>query len=239
MLLFQRVRLVSEKFAGSQANLGRELGLHERTFQNYLKEDRQDNLWPWLGKICEIYPQIRREWLWWGEGEMLKSDPPANEAAPVAPPPAPVSAPPELVMPSQYTQPVPLVGFASCSVFGWHGTMSIPVPVEPPTWHPDMFAVMATGESMLPAGIGHGHICYCDPNKAPGKDEAVYVETSDELGTIKLFCGRSARGGGEYINLRGWLDIDPKTGTQKPMLLDVLASSVKRIAPVMYVRRRL
>lgn len=85
MMLYQRVREVAEKVAGSQADLARALDVHIRTFSNYLKEERQDNLWPWLGKICELYPQIRREWLWWGEGEMLKN---TAETAP-PPPPAP------------------------------------------------------------------------------------------------------------------------------------------------------
>lgn len=233
MLLFQRVRLISEKFAGSQANLGRELGLHERTFQNYLKEDRQDNLWPWLGKICEIYPQIRREWLWWGEGEMLKSDPPANEVAPVPPPPpVPASTPPA-------AHSVPLIGFASCSSVGWHGTMTIPVPVEQPVWYPGMVAVMASGESMLPAGIGHGHICYCDPGKAPGIDEAVYVETIEKQGTIKLFCGWMEEGGRYFLKLRGWHDKKPGSAEQEPMILLVPDTTVSKIAPVIYVRRRL
>lgn len=85
MMLYQRVREVAEKVAGSQADLARALDVHIRTFSNYLKEERQDNLWPWLGKICELYPQIRREWLWWGEGDMLQSAPQASTQAP--PPP--------------------------------------------------------------------------------------------------------------------------------------------------------
>lgn len=76
MMLYQRVREVADKVAESQADLARGLDVHVRTFSNYLKEERQDNLWPLLEKICVLYPQIRREWLWWGEGEMLKSDAP-------------------------------------------------------------------------------------------------------------------------------------------------------------------
>lgn len=118
--------------------------------------------------------------------------------------------------------------------------MSIAVAVEPPKWHEGMIAVMASGESMLPAGIGHGQVCYCDTTVAPAVGEAVFVEQVDGSGTIKLFLGRSEQGNGkEYIHLTGWLDKKVGNEPQEPFNLHVLPSHVKRMAPVIYVRRRL
>lgn len=239
MLLFQRVRLISEKFAGSQANLGRELGLHERTFQNYLKEDRQDNLWPWLGKICEIYPQIRREWLWWGEGEMLKSDPPAKETAPTTPEPVQAEQP-KFVSPYLDSEPAyaPLRGFASCGLDGWSGTMAFTMAVPMPNPRPDMFAVTASGDSMIPEGIGNGHICFCDPNATPIPGESVYVELSSNKAALKAFLGWDVVAGERFIVLKGWHDRTPGE-PQKSFMIRELACLVTMLAPVVYVQRRL
>lgn len=198
--------------------------------------------WPKAPDLAVLHDKfgLSYRWLVTGEGDPFDAAPapvaaPAEQALPEPALPTPLTLPEA----PHDMQPIPLVGFASCSVQGWYGTMTIPVPVEPPKWHDNMIAVMATGESMLPAGIGHGHICYCDPTKAPGVDEAVYVETMDGLGTIKLFCGWSERGGSSFLNLRGWLDKDPETDRQKVMTLDTAAFYIRRIAPVIYVRRRL
>ena len=74
MQLFERVRLISSKIAKSQSDLAGHLGLSISRFNGYLNEKRQDNLWPILQRILEIYPQIRRDWLYFGEGEMLHED---------------------------------------------------------------------------------------------------------------------------------------------------------------------
>lgn len=72
MELFERVKEISTQLAGSQAALGEALNVSGRTFQGYLTKNREHNLWPLLPKIKILYPQIRREWLWFGEGQMLQ-----------------------------------------------------------------------------------------------------------------------------------------------------------------------
>ncbi len=220
--LFERIRLVSSKLAGSQENLGESLGIKGRTFQGYLTKKREDNLWPHLSQILKLYPQIQRNWLFFGEGNMLEP----------------------IVEPIQETKPIvqqaiPLQGFASCDVHGWHGSMSIQVTVSAPLWHDKILAVMASGESMLPAGIGHGQVCYCDPTLEPIEGDAVFVEQCENLSTIKLFCEREERQGKEFIKLKGWLDKTSEIAVQKDFYLSVLSSNIKCIAPVVYVRRRL
>lgn len=74
MELFERVRLISTDVARSQTDLAKKLGLTQPTFNGYLNEKRQDNLWPLLPKILELYPQLNRDWLYFGEGEMYATD---------------------------------------------------------------------------------------------------------------------------------------------------------------------
>ncbi|MFR8276050.1 MAG: hypothetical protein ACLU98_06825 [Desulfovibrio fairfieldensis] len=84
MQLFERVRLVSTEMARSQSDLAKKLGLTQPTFNGYLNEKRQDNLWPLLPRILDLYPDLRRDWLYFGEGEMTRPDgaeaPSAREA---------------------------------------------------------------------------------------------------------------------------------------------------------------
>ena len=70
MELFERVRLISTDVARSQTDLAKKLGLTQPTFNGYLNEKRQDNLWPLLPRILELYPQLNRDWLYFSEGEM-------------------------------------------------------------------------------------------------------------------------------------------------------------------------
>lgn len=73
-MLFLRVKKISQNFCGTPTVLAKQLGLQPPTFLGYLNEKRQDNLWPLLPKILELLPQVSRTWLYFGEGEMLKTD---------------------------------------------------------------------------------------------------------------------------------------------------------------------
>lgn len=81
MTLFERVKAIYSNMAISQADFARSLHLTPATFNGYLKESRQHNLWPLLPQILALYPQINRDWLYFGEGEMLGQEgrtPPAR-----------------------------------------------------------------------------------------------------------------------------------------------------------------
>lgn len=241
MELFERIRYLSTHEGISLAKIAEHLNVSPTRFHQWLNAKSQKNIWEHLNKIYELFPGVSKYWLFWDEGEPFRVPTlvvAESSSAPVAALHAREDATPYRV-PAAQRPPVSLIGFAACSTLGWHGTMTIPVPVEPPVWHDDMVAVMAMGESMLPAGIGHGHICYCDTTKTPGINEAAYVETEDHLGTIKLFCGRTDRGGEDFVNLQGWLEKEPGVDTQKILHVDIAARFVRRLAPVIYVRRRL
>lgn len=82
MALFERVKAIYSNMAISQADFARNLHLTPATFNGYLKESRQNNLWPLLPQILALYPQINRDWLYFGEGEMLAGDAPRAASAP-------------------------------------------------------------------------------------------------------------------------------------------------------------
>lgn len=120
--------------------------------------------------------------------------------------------------------------------------MTLPIPVIEPHARPGMIAVMAMGESMLPAGIGHMHICFCDPNVEPMPGECVYVACTDYQHALKVFLGKGEAAGYEtkegFFCLRGWSDKDSQ-GNQKDFILQIHEKTVKLIAPVVYIQRRM
>lgn len=83
MELFERVRAIAKKFAGSDKALGERLGLRQNTFSYYLSAKTQTKLWELLPKILEIYPLVRRDWLYFGEGEMTEETPPRETVPPL------------------------------------------------------------------------------------------------------------------------------------------------------------
>ena len=79
MYLFERVRKIAKYFTGSDKALAEKLGFKQQTFCGYFNEKRQDNLWPVLPKILALFPTIQRDWLYFGEGAMLKDSPSEGE----------------------------------------------------------------------------------------------------------------------------------------------------------------
>ena len=73
MDLFERIKELNAISEKGGTPLYRELGINVHTFRAYLKKDRQNNLFPLLDKILAIHPEISRNWLWFGEGQMLAS----------------------------------------------------------------------------------------------------------------------------------------------------------------------
>ena len=137
--------------------------------------------------------------------------------------------------------PLTLFGFASCGIDGWGGTIPYSVSVTLPSVHEGMIAVMASGDSMIPAGIGSGQICYCDTTKEPGLGDAVYVQRTDGLGAIKVYLGKGMPGlhipDEGKTAFQGWLS--PADGAQKPFFMDVSDDALITLAPVIFVQRRM
>lgn len=71
MQLFERVRVLAKTKEKSVSAFSDKLEIAQATFNGYLKESRQNNLWEILPKVLELYPDVNRDWLYFGEGEML------------------------------------------------------------------------------------------------------------------------------------------------------------------------
>lgn len=71
MQLFERVRLLAKTKERSVSAFSDKLKIAQATFNGYLKESRQNNLWEILPQILQLYPDVSRDWLYFGEGEML------------------------------------------------------------------------------------------------------------------------------------------------------------------------
>lgn len=130
---------------------------------------------------------------------------------------------------------IPVLGLAECGLRGWYQRDTLSVTASRPgdLVDPEGFAVMAIGQSMVPAGIVQGQLCFCSPRTAPSAGDAIYVERSDGAATLKVYRGTE----GEWLVLEGWLD--PVAGRREPYTDRLLLATVKRIAPVIYVKRKL
>lgn len=237
MEMYQRIIKIIEIFAdNSQTRLAKRLSVPQSTFHDYLNPVGQSKIRKsLLDALHAAYPQVSRDWLYFGEGDMLATPSVPQSPAPDAPQSSGV---PYYAAPAPESSPIPLIGLASCGVEGWSGKMCLTVVAKPPTIGPGMIAVMAYGESMLPEGIGHGMTVYCDLHSPPVAGEPVYVEHKDGLATMKRYLGRGEEGGKPCIRLQGWYD---KAGDapQKPYQLWVHEGDVTCLAPVEFIRRRI
>ena len=71
MELYERVDELIDYAGKSRASLAKQLKIKQTTFNGYFTREKQKNLWPFLQEILAHFPQTSREWLFFGEGEML------------------------------------------------------------------------------------------------------------------------------------------------------------------------
>ena len=74
MELYERVDAVIRRMAKSRSHLAKQLDIKQTTFNSWFSRKRQDYLLPVLFNILELYPILSREWLFFGEGEMMKTE---------------------------------------------------------------------------------------------------------------------------------------------------------------------
>jgi phage repressor protein C with HTH and peptisase S24 domain len=160
-------------------------------------------------------------WLLWGEGGMLALDGP----------------PPHTPSGSAPTAPVPILGLADCGMEGIEQVVHWATTASPIHLGPRAVAVLASGESMVPAGIVSGNLCFCDPDQTPLSGEAVFLRQRDNKGALKLFLGKGEREG--FTTFRGWLPAETPGAAQKDFTMQVDNTLIDCIAPIIAVRRRL
>ena len=67
MELFERIRFILKKKKVSQAALGNHLGFSPQNFSTCFSLEAEHRFWKHLPKILELFPDVRREWLYMGE----------------------------------------------------------------------------------------------------------------------------------------------------------------------------
>lgn len=67
MELFERIRFILKKKKVSQAALGNQLGFSPQNFSTCFSPKAEHRFWEHLPKILELFPDVRREWLYMGE----------------------------------------------------------------------------------------------------------------------------------------------------------------------------
>jgi DNA-binding XRE family transcriptional regulator len=82
MELYERVEEIIRKTAKSRAHLAKQLNIKQTTFNSWFARGRQDNLWPVLFEILKLFPYISRDWLFFGEGDMLEAENDAPSSGP-------------------------------------------------------------------------------------------------------------------------------------------------------------
>lgn len=131
---------------------------------------------------------------------------------------------------------VPIIAQAACG-YDWCTRERMQATAPRPGDHsqnPDLFAVLAIGDSMRPAGIEPGFIVYCDPHSSLDVNDAVFVERSNNTISLKMYRGVE----GEDIILEAWTPPDGK-GEQEIYTARTLAANILRLIPVVYVKRKM
>lgn len=130
--------------------------------------------------------------------------------------------------------PVPMYGFAECGLQGWYNPVRYRINATLDWPDPDLFAVVASGLSMVPDGIQPGHVCIVSPGTRAHPGDAVLIRRTDGASTIK----RLIRMDDTWVQMQGWLDPDHENGPQTPYTDQVKRSVIDQIAPVIFIKRR-
>jgi len=213
--IYYKSRFAAE-FGATKLGLARCLGASQGKTQNWEKGQ-----WPSASDLAVIAERLgcSYRWLVTGEGDPMGQ---GGQAAQVTP--------------ERALRPVQLVSLSESDGEGWSKTTPMAVGASPVLMGENVLAVVASGESMVPAGIASGQICYCDPDQPVLEGDAVYVVRRDGLATIKLFSGDGQRTG--TIRLSGWHPPDGHD-QRKLFTLELVRDDVRQLVPVIYVRRRL
>ena len=219
-MISERLKHVADTKCGSETKLAEYLGIPQKKL-NYYRNKSPDNLWPLLPKILELFPDIRRDWLYFGEGEMLQGGGIPALAGASGPVPA--------------VQPVQGSPAASIQLMlldmrsdGWGSPAPIPALTALPELHEKMVAVVAPDDRLRLAGGEKGQVCYCDAALRPQEGEPVLVRRADGRAALLVYAGRD---GGRLL-FTAW----GEDGTPRELAAD---EGTAQLAPVVLVRRRM
>jgi phage repressor protein C with HTH and peptisase S24 domain len=174
--------------------------------------------------------RVLLEWLCTGMGPMRREPDPSVAIA------RKTESLPDRDIPQDALPSMAVVGLAECGIKGWYqeGAMAVRAARPGDLQDPDAFAVIATGYSMQPAGILNGFLCFCSPRDRYSAGDAVFIETVDRRASIKMVRSEES----DWLHLQGWLDPDER-GHQEPYEEKLRRDQVRRVATVIYVKRKL
>ncbi|AEP10360.1 LexA family protein [Micavibrio aeruginosavorus] len=190
--------------AGGQNALARATGLSLGAIQRYLKGGE-----PTRGALIRLATagNVSLDWLVYG-GMDEQSSPAHN--------------------------PVPVYGFAECGLQGWYNPVRYKINATLDWPDPELYAVVASGLSMVPEGIHPGHICIISPNTRAHTGDAVLIRRNDGASTIK----RLVREDDTWVHVQGWLDPEKENAPQIPYTDQIKRSVIEQLAPVIFIKRR-
>lgn len=129
---------------------------------------------------------------------------------------------------------VPVVGLAECGLKGWYQESPTGLFASAPpavAADPGGLAVIATGDSMRPAGIRPGDMVFCRPVETPDEGDSVLVDLADGSMALKRWGGAA----GGWVALQGWLVADAG-GVQMPYTDQRRADQIRRVLRVALVQ---
>lgn len=133
---------------------------------------------------------------------------------------------------------VPLKRLAACGIEKWDKTLE-PSSTLFPVYSSEMIAVVASGDSLIPAGVLSGMVCFCDTQKEAALGDIVYIERVDGLAALKVYLGQGvpekhiAREG--RLAFQEW--VMTESGGWVAQYLDLHREQVKTLAPVTLIQR--
>lgn len=128
---------------------------------------------------------------------------------------------------------IPVIGFAECGVRGWYNQVPWQINAGLDCPDPEVFAIAAIGQSMIPEGIRPGFVCIASPNTRPTSGDLIVIRKEDGTATIK----RYDREDQDWLHITGYLDPDEK-GYQMDFSEKVKKSIISQVATIIFVKRR-
>lgn len=217
----ERLRQVA-KFAGGATALAEKSGVPLRSFNAYLKGAKMP-----VERLVAIARAggVSVHWLATGELPVHTTERLARFALAA-----------EEEAPRAVGGTLPVVGLAECGIEGWYDEARLEVRTVRPAdlLDPDAFGVLAVGLSLKPAGILPGFLCLCSPAAAPASGDVVFVKDHEGRAGLKIFLSDD----GEWIEFQGYMGPD-EDGSQRPYLERLAKAHILKLAPVVYVKRKL
>lgn len=71
MEILKRITKILDYYNYSRIMLAKKININENTFNRYFLPDQEDKFLGCLWKIHAVFPEISRNWLFFGEGEMF------------------------------------------------------------------------------------------------------------------------------------------------------------------------